>query len=86
MGKGMSEVLSLMLQAKGSEHGVEIQTNDSELFQRRFHQARNKHRAEGGYTFDSLRCRIISPNIVFLINEENDEAGNREGNDPGIQG
>lgn len=65
-----------MLMAKSSEHGLEIQTNDSELFQRRFHAERNKSRKLGDTTFDSLRIRIISPQVLYIINGDGHE---REG-------
>lgn len=65
-----TNILLLMTQAGATKHGVEINCNDAELFQRRFHAERNKQRATGNIAFDTLRCRIVSKTIVYLINDE----------------
>jgi hypothetical protein len=66
-----------MLIAKSSEHGLEILTNDSELFQRRFHAARVAARKSGDTSFDTLRCRIISSKVIYLINKEHPDGKDR---------
>lgn len=65
-----SDIDIILAQAKGSEHGVEIRTNDSELFQRKFYQRRNKLREQGDHTYNNLTLRTISPHLVFVINGE----------------
>lgn len=68
------DVESIMLQAKASEFGLELSVSSSEVFQRRFHTIRNRARKEGIDTYDSLRCRIISNEVVYLINEDTSNA------------
>lgn len=68
----LSSVLLLMNQALASQHGLELVVSDSELFQRRFHAARNAERAKGVTAYDALRVRIISPTTVYLIHEAKD--------------
>lgn len=69
-----------MLQAKSAEFGVEVFTSDSVRFQSKFHQIRNAKRAEGNGIFESLRCRLVSEHIVFVINGDGDANGNGKGN------
>lgn len=77
-----------MLQAKASEFGLELSTNDSLAFQRKFHSLRNKARKQGNTVFDTLTCRIITNEVVYLINKEDPDAQNnsrpREGDDPPV--
>lgn len=73
------DVESIMLQAKSSEFGLELSVTDSELFQRRFHARRNAARKKGDYFFETLRVRIVSPTIVYLINEDKDGKGSEYG-------
>lgn len=66
----MNEVESIMLQAKSSALGLEVKCSNAELFQRRFHAARNNARKRGETIYDDLRCRIVSQRIVFLLVEQ----------------
>ncbi len=70
----MEDILSIMLKAKSSEHGVEVNASDSELFQRRFHAARNAQRKLGNKFYDTLRCRIVTAHSVYLINKTEGDA------------
>ena len=75
----MEGVYNILLQAIGTEFGVEAHTSNSKSFQAAFHRERRKARERGIKEFDSLRLRIIDAHTVFIIKDKEQQHGQTDG-------
>lgn len=75
------EMLDILSQATASAYGIEIKVSDTKLFQQRFHRYRNKQRSKGDTSFDTLTCRIMTEDTIYLIHKgDDDESRSGESN------